>query len=53
MEQSYQIKTRRNHPALVDATAMRSAVVDSFRKLAPKTIVKSPVMCIVLAGTLL
>ena len=53
IDQSYQIKTRRNHPALIDATALRSAILDAFRKLAPRAIVRNPVMAIVLLGTLL
>ena len=40
-------------PALVDATAMRSALRDSFLKLSPRHLVKSPVMAIVMLGTLL
>ena len=40
-------------PALVDAAAMRSAVRDSFLKLSPRHLVKSPVMAIVLVGTVL
>ena len=40
-------------PALVDAAAMRSAMRDSFRKLSPRHLAKSPVMAIVMLGTLL
>lgn len=40
-------------PALVDAAAMRSALRDSFLKLSPQHLVKSPVMAIVMLGTLL
>jgi K+-transporting ATPase ATPase B chain len=40
-------------PALVDAAAMRSALRDSFAKLSPRHLVKSPVMVIVMVGTLL
>ncbi|HYM85404.1 MAG TPA: potassium-transporting ATPase subunit KdpB, partial [Pseudoxanthomonas sp.] len=40
-------------PALVDATAIRSALRDSFLKLSPRHLVKSPVMAIVLLGTVL
>ena len=40
-------------PALVDVTAMRSALRDSFLKLSPRHLVKSPVMAIVMLGTLL
>ena len=53
IEQTYQIKTHRAHPALVDAATLRSAIVDAFRKLAPASLVKSPVMTIVFGGTLL
>ena len=40
-------------PALVDAAAMRSALRDSFLKLSPRHLLKSPVMAIVMVGTLL
>ncbi len=40
-------------PALVDAAALRSALRDSFLKLSPRHLLKSPVMAIVMAGTLL
>ena len=40
-------------PALVDAAAMRSALRDSLLKLSPRHLVKSPVMAIVLVGTVL
>ena len=40
-------------PGLIDAAAMRSALRDSFRKLSPRHLVKSPVMAIVLLGTAL
>ena len=40
-------------PALVDAAAMRSALRDAFLKLSPRHLLKSPVMAIVMAGTLL
>ncbi len=53
IQQSLETKTRRGHPALVDAAALRTAIRDAFLKLAPKHIVKSPVMAIVLGGTLL
>ncbi|MUV15255.1 potassium-transporting ATPase subunit KdpB [Noviluteimonas gilva] len=53
IEQTYQRKTHRNHPALIDAATMRSAIADAFRKLAPTSLVKSPVMTIVFGGTLL
>jgi K+-transporting ATPase ATPase B chain len=50
---SPQQKTRRDHPALVDNTALRSALRDSFLKLSPRALVKSPVMAVVFGGTLL
>ena len=40
-------------PALVDAAAMRAASRDAFLKLSPRHLVKSPVMAIVMMGTLL
>ena len=40
-------------PALVDAAAIRSALRDSFLKLSPRHLVRSPVMAIVLLGTCL
>ena len=53
IEQNYQTRTQRSHPALLDAAAFRASIRDAFLKLAPRHIVKSPVMAIVLAGTLL
>ncbi|WP_226469744.1 potassium-transporting ATPase subunit KdpB [Luteimonas panaciterrae] len=50
---SPQQKTRRDHPALVDNAALRSALRDSFLKLSPRALVKSPVMAVVFGGTLL
>jgi len=52
-ETTYQVKTRRDHPALLDAAAFRASIRDAFIKLAPRHIVKSPVMAIVLLGTIL
>ena len=40
-------------PALVDAAAMRSALRDAFLKLSPRHLLKSPVMAVVMAGTVL
>ncbi len=40
-------------PALVDAAAMLSALRDAFLKLSPRHLLKSPVMAIVMAGTVL
>ncbi len=44
----------RRHPAGgLDAAGLRAAIVESFRKLAPRQAIKSPVMAVVLLGTLL
>ncbi len=54
IRQTYEAKPQRNHhPALFDAAALRTSIRDAFVKLAPRHIVKSPVMAIVLGGTLL
>ena len=53
IQQSHQSATRQGRPALVDAAALRASIRDAFLKLAPKHIAKSPVMAIVLGGTLL
>ncbi|WP_245156966.1 potassium-transporting ATPase subunit KdpB [Lysobacter arenosi] len=37
----------------LDAAALRTSLIDSFRKLSPRQAVKSPVMAIVLLGTIL
>ena len=45
---------KRPHPlALADAAALRIATRDAFLKLSPRHLLKSPVMAIVLLGTLL
>ncbi|WP_396617385.1 potassium-transporting ATPase subunit KdpB [Lysobacter soli] len=44
--------TRRN-PAMFDGASMRAALIDAFRKLAPRQALKSPIIAIVLLGTLL
>ncbi|MET3930109.1 K+-transporting ATPase ATPase B chain [Lysobacter sp. OAE881] len=44
--------TRRN-PAMFDGASMRAALLDAFRKLAPRQALKSPIIAIVLLGTLL
>jgi K+-transporting ATPase ATPase B chain len=44
---------RRHAAAGLDAAGFREALVESFRKLAPRQAVKNPVMAIVLLGTLL
>ncbi|MGX5730381.1 potassium-transporting ATPase subunit KdpB [Pseudoxanthomonas beigongshangi] len=50
---SYQEKTRRDHPALMDGAAFRTALRDAFLKLAPQHLIRSPVMAVVMGGTLL
>jgi potassium-transporting ATPase ATP-binding subunit len=44
---------RRHATAGLDAAGFRSALIESFRKLAPRQAIKSPVMAVVLAGTIL
>jgi len=44
---------RRQSVAGLDGAALRTSLVDSFRKLSPRQAVKSPVMAIVLLGTIL
>lgn len=51
-EMTFQEKNPRT-PALVDAAVLRIATRDAFLKLSPKHLLKSPVMAIVLLGTLL
>ncbi len=53
MEQSYEVAPRRPHQALVDAATLRQAAFAAFVKLSPAHLVKSPVMAIVMLGTLL
>jgi len=43
----------RRPSAMFDAASMRGAVIDAFRKLAPRQALKSPIIAIVLLGTLL
>lgn len=52
-EMTYKTKTRADHPALIDAAAFRQALIESFVKLAPQHLVKSPVMAVVMGGTIL
>jgi len=52
-ETTYKTKTRADHPALIDAEAFRHALVESFVKLAPKHLARSPVMAVVMLGTIL
>lgn len=44
---------RRQSVAGLDAAALRTALVDSFRKLSPRQALRSPVIAIVLLGTIL
>ena len=44
---------RRHAPGGLDAGALRAAIAESFRKLAPRQALRSPVMAVVLLGTLL
>ena len=50
---TYKTKTRADHPALIDAEAFRHALVESFVKLAPQHLARSPVMAVVMLGTIL
>ena len=43
----------RRQPGAFDAAALRTALIDSFRKLAPRHALRSPVIAIVLLGSLL
>ncbi|HEY6943016.1 HAD-IC family P-type ATPase, partial [Dokdonella sp.] len=44
----------RRHPSSgLDAAGLRAAIVESFRKLAPRKALRSPVMAVVLLGTVL
>ncbi|GAB3340430.1 potassium-transporting ATPase subunit KdpB [Marilutibacter aestuarii] len=51
--QSHLGTARRQSLAGLDRTAIRAALVDSFRKLSPRQALKSPVMAVVLLGTVL
>ena len=53
IQQTIDAKPRGQHPTVFDAAALRTAIRDAFLKLAPRHIVKSPVMAVVLGGTLL
>ncbi|HBS56441.1 MAG TPA: potassium-transporting ATPase subunit B, partial [Stenotrophomonas sp.] len=39
-------------PALLDAAGLRRALVEAVRKLSPMHLVRSPVMAVVMAGTI-
>src|SRR6267143_4233126 len=39
--------------SLFDATIVRQAIVDAFRKLTPRRQVRNPVMCVVYVGSIL
>src|SRR6202035_5626217 len=49
MDRSSQVKSK----ALTDTKILKTAIVDSFRKLHPRTMVKNPVMFVVEVGALL
>ncbi|MGH8086310.1 MAG: potassium-transporting ATPase subunit KdpB [Lysobacter sp.] len=51
--QPHPLKTRRDHPALIDAATLRDALRDAVVKLSPRHLLKSPVMAVVFAGTVL
>lgn len=53
MQPSPEVAPRRPQPALVDAATLRHAALAALRKLAPAHLVKSPVMAVVMLGTLL
>ena len=50
---TFNSNTRAGHPALIDAAALRQAAIESFTRLAPRHLLRSPVMAVVMAGTLL
>ncbi|WP_342317231.1 potassium-transporting ATPase subunit KdpB [Lysobacter sp. FW306-1B-D06B] len=52
MTQSH-LGTARRQAAMFDAAVLRAAMLDAFRKLAPRQALKSPIIAIVLLGTLL
>ena len=49
MDRASQVKSK----ALTDTKILKVAIVDSFRKLNPRTMVKNPVMFVVEVGALL
>src|ERR1700676_3306829 len=49
MDRASQVKSK----ALTDTKILKTAIVDSFRKLNPRTMVKNPVMFVVEVGALL
>jgi len=49
MDRASQVKSK----ALTDTKILKTAIVDSFRKLHPRTMVKNPVMFVVEVGALL
>ena len=53
MNSTLPAKTRRTPAGMFDAAALQASLADAFLKLAPRHILKSPVMAIVLLGTLL
>ena len=49
MDHGSQVKSK----ALTDTKILKTAIVDSFRKLHPRTMIKNPVMFVVEVGALL
>ncbi|WGV56735.1 hypothetical protein QIF44_10530 [Stenotrophomonas indicatrix] len=41
-----------SRPALLDAAGLRRALIEAVRKLSPMHLVRSPVMAVVMAGTI-
>src|SRR6185437_959274 len=41
-----------SRPALLDAACLRRALIEAVRKLSPMHLVRSPVMAVVMAGTI-
>ena len=52
-ETAFKTRTRADHPALLDAVAFRQALIQSFAKLSPRHLLRSPVIAVVMAGTIL
>ena len=52
-ETTCKTRSRAHHPALLDATTFCQALIQSFAKLAPRHLLRSPVIAVVMAGTLL
>lgn len=50
---SIHLGTARRQTATLDAASLKTSLVDSFRKLSPKQALRSPVIAVVLLGTIL